>query len=266
MRLFNSLRHYAWITSQLLGISPRSFVHSIKGLPAFLDDRRKFMKQYRSMRYDFEWGYSYPCLEDRSESSGAASGHYFHQDLLVAQMIARNTPVKHVDIGSRVDGFVAHVAAFREIEVMDIRKQDNRINNIIFKQVDIMKDIDCLVEYCDSISALHSIEHFGLGRYGDTVNSDGHLVGLNNILRMLKRGGRFYFSVPIGRPRIEFNAHRVFSLQYLLTMIKLNYTINSFSYVNDRGDLVADALLTEQAIATNCGCYWGCGIFELIKR
>jgi len=26
-----------------------------------------------------------------------------------------------VDIGSRVDGFVAHVASFREIEVFDVR-------------------------------------------------------------------------------------------------------------------------------------------------
>lgn len=266
MNSIDSFRHYAWITSQLIGISPRSFSHSLKGLPAFFKDRRIFLKQYRSVRSDFEWGHSYPCLEDRYLASGAASGHYFHQDLLVAQMIALNTPIKHVDIGSRVDGFVAHVASFREIEVMDIRKQDKQIRNIIFKQADLMDMNFSTLDYCDSVSALHSLEHFGLGRYGDTVNSDGHLVGFNNIFRILKRGGRFYFSVPIGRSRIEFNAHRVFSLQYLLDIINPYYTINSYSYVNDIGELVENSPLTGPAIANNCGCHWGCGIFELIKR
>jgi len=42
-----------------------------------------------------------------------ASGHYFHQDLLVAGKIFKNNPIKHVDIGSRMDGFIAHVASFR---------------------------------------------------------------------------------------------------------------------------------------------------------
>jgi len=60
-------------------------------------------------------------LDDRFDQSGTASGHYFHQDLLVASRIFINNPEKHVDIGSRIDGFVAHVASFREIEVFDIR-------------------------------------------------------------------------------------------------------------------------------------------------
>ena len=36
-------------------------------------------------------------------------------------MIYAARPEKHVDVGSRVDGFVAHVASFREIEVFDVR-------------------------------------------------------------------------------------------------------------------------------------------------
>ena len=51
------------------------------------------------------------------ESAGESQGHYFHQDLLVANQIFLNSPERHIDIGSRIDGFVARVAAFREIEI-----------------------------------------------------------------------------------------------------------------------------------------------------
>ena len=62
---------------------------------------------------------------------------------------------------------------------------------------------------------------------------------------MLKRNGKFYFSVPIGSQRIEFNAHRVFSLKYLMDLFKSNFYINSFSYVDDRGDLYKNIELSE---------------------
>jgi len=66
-------------------------------------------------------------------------GHYFHQDLLIAREIYKNNPVKHIDIGSRIDGFVAHVAVFREIEIFDIRLQENNVKNIIYRQADLMR-------------------------------------------------------------------------------------------------------------------------------
>jgi hypothetical protein len=65
-----------------------------------------------------------------------------------------------VDIGSRVDGFIAHVASFRDIEVLDIRKNEEKIENITFIQADVMKPDEKYKNYCDSISSLHAIEHF----------------------------------------------------------------------------------------------------------
>ncbi len=208
----------------------------------------------------------HPCLMDRRDQSGVASGHYFHQDLLVAQRIFQNRPQHHVDVGSRVDGFVAHVAVFRRIEVLDIRGQRSQIPNITFTQADIMSDDFPLQDYSDSISCLHAIEHFGLGRYGDTLDTSGHLRGMTNIYRCLKPGGTLYLSTPIGPQRIEFNAHRVFSLQYLLNWIKPLFTIKTFSLVNDSGDLISPLELSGTNIDTNFGCQFGCGIFELEKK
>jgi len=173
----------------------------------------------------------------------------------------------HVDIGSRVDGFVAHVASFRKIEVFDIRPQTNNVHNIRFVQADLMGDInESLIDYCDSISCLHALEHFGLGRYGDHVKYDGYLDALSNIYKILKKNGKFYFSVPIGKQRIEFNAHRVFSVGYLLELFEGNYHIDIFSYIDDKGDLYENvAIKNKDEIANNFGCHYGCGIFELTK-
>ena len=209
----------------------------------------------------------FPIFHDRFESAGTMSGHYFHQDLCVAQDIFIKNPSKHVDIGSRHDGFVAHVASFREIEVFDIRPQPVHVKNVSFRQSDLMNIGDSLIDYCDSISALHSLEHFGLGRYGDTVCSDGFLRTMSNIKQILKKNGTFYFSVPIGPLRTEFNAHRVFSIKYLIDLICKDYEVMNFSYVDDDGafhsDLLLDDLFEEN---NNFSCYYGLAIFFLKKK
>ncbi|PMP81051.1 MAG: hypothetical protein C0175_06240 [Caldisericum exile] len=195
-----------------------------------------------------------------------AKGHYFYQDLIIAQRIFENQPLKHVDVGSRIDGFVAHVASYREIEIFDIRPLQANIKNIKFIQADLMNFTNNeFYNYTYSISALHSIEHFGLGRYGDPIDFDGHLKGLNSIYKILKKGGKFYFSVPIGPQRVEFNAHRVFNLTYLLSLFKDKYSIDSFSFVDDKGELNYDVALTDNLVNNNCYCNYGCGIFEMTK-
>lgn len=224
------------------------------------------LKKQQGSDTSFPFGKSKPILNERFEESGIMTGHYFHQDLLIARKIFLNKPVKHVDIGSRTDGFVAHVASYREIEVFDIREQASKVKNIIFKKADLTQLPEDMIGYCDSISSLHAIEHFGLGRYGDRVDYNGHLKAIANITKIVQPGGRFYFSTPIGPQRIEFNAHRVFSVQYLLDLLQKDYTIENFSYVGDDGNLYESVPLTPQSIATNFGCTYGCGIFELIKK
>ena len=177
----------------------------LRKLPLFLKDYREIKKQAKSGDADFPWGELFPCLADVDNESGVASGHYFHQDLFVAGLVFKNDPVKHVDIGSRIDGFVAHVAFFREIEVFDIRELSNTIPNIRFRRFNLIDPGFELQDYCDSLSCLHALEHFGLGRYGDEIDYHGHIRGWDNIYKMLKTGGTFYFSVPLSA-RKELNS------------------------------------------------------------
>ncbi len=248
----------------LFGLYPKKLINSIKGILPFINNYFDLRKKLISDN-NFKIRSFHPCLNDRYDTAGSIPLHYFHQDLFVANKIFINTPNRHIDIGSRVDGFVAHVASFREIEVFDIRKLENVIKNVKFIQADLTSKNFEFKDYADSVSCLHVIEHFGLGRYGDQIDKDGHLKGLNNIYKLLKRNGKLYFSTPIGPQRIEFDAHRVFSLQYLLAIFENKYLVSSFSYINDQNILFENAELNQQNIKNNFNCNYGCGIFELTK-
>jgi SAM-dependent methyltransferase len=228
---------------------------------------RKDRREFRTLNKggDLSFGKNYPLINDRFDEAGSARGHYFHQDLLVARRIWENNPPTHVDIGSRIDGFVAHVAVFRPIEIMDIRPGASKIKNISFRQLDLMNLPQDMAGNCDSISSLHAIEHFGLGRYGDPLDPDGHKKAIANIHTMLRPGGKFYFSVPIGPQRIEFNAHRVFSTDYLIALFAGRFVVDDFSYVDDAGELHESVRLDTADTSNNFGCDYGCGIFELTR-
>ena len=251
----------------MFGCDPVKGWRALKGVPAYLSDLRRFKKSAAGAESRIPFGMYYPCLSDRYEESGAASGHYFHQDLLVARRIHEARPERHIDVGSRIDGFVAHVASFRKIEVVDIRPLPQTIPNVTFRQADFMKPLpDDLHECCDSVSCLHAVEHFGLGRYGDPVDSDGWKKGMDNLKALLKSGGRLYLSVPIGPMRIEFNAHRVFSVAFLVNLLSKDYALENFSYVDDSGAAHENVEINEGDAETSFGCHYGCGIFELRKH
>jgi hypothetical protein len=204
-----------WLLSSQFGLDPWRMLSSLRSLPSFVKDWQAFRRSFSGKML------SVPCLHDRFKEGGTTKGEYFWQDLWVARQIHAAAPDKHVDIGSRVDGFVAHVASFREIEVLDVRPITGIIPGITFRQADLM-DETSLPEgtstrgYCDSLSCLHALEHFGLGRYGDPINPQGYRQGLENMAKLLSPGGLFYLSTPIGKERVEFNANWVFDPRTLL--------------------------------------------------
>lgn len=255
---------YRWL--EAFGFNPLALRYVVPGLLTASREYIALKKQNRAAGNPFRLRFSMPCLSDRYAASGSARGHYFYQDLWVARRIFERNPVRHVDVGSRVDGFVAHVAAFREIEVFDIRQLTVATPSIVFRQMDLMSMPDEFKECCDSLSCLHVVEHFGLGRYGDPVDLNGHVKGFRNISAILKPDGIFYFSVPIGPERIDFNANRVFALKTILELAKECFEIEGFSYVDDSGDLHEQVTLTSEKIEANLGCQYGCGIFELRKK
>lgn len=84
--------------------------------------------------------------------------------------------------------------------MFDVRPITTHIPGVVFKQADLMScdSVPNFNGYCDSLSCLHAIEHFGLGGYGDPIDPNGHERGTANMAALLKPGGIFYLSAPIG--------------------------------------------------------------------
>ena len=254
----------AMLHARLFGFDLERTARALQGVPAYLRDLQKLRAGAGEGAFPIR--HLYPCLGDRYESAGTVSEHYFYQDWWVASRIFARAPRRHVDVGSRIDGFVAQVAAFREIEVFDLRPLSLDVPTIRFRQVDLMRRHPELDGCCDSLSSLHAIEHFGLGRYGDAIDPRGHERGLDGLHHLLEPDGRLYLSVPIGEQRIEYNAHRVFSLGTLLALFAGRFEVEGFSYVDDANRFHPEVALEPGEVARDFGCHYGCGIFELRKQ
>ncbi len=253
------IRKLRWLLSAQGGFDPRLTVLSLRGLPRYTRDLFRFRSRYAG-RLEFR-----PCLHDWHEEGGVTKDEYFWQDLLVARKIFEAKPQKHVDIGSRVDGFVAHVASFREIEVFDIRPITSRVPGARFVQADLMNPPEGLAGYCDSLSCLHALEHFGLGRYGDPIDPLGYERALANMAGLLKDDGTFYLSVPIGVDRVEFNAHRVFDPRVIVDLaMKNSLRLSAFTAIG-QGNLIETAALDQAQLSRLANQRYALGIFTFVK-
>jgi hypothetical protein len=222
-----------WFFSSQIGIDVLKTFKFFFRFPFFLKDYFKFKNQYKGVLKIV------PCIHDRFQEGGETKSEYFWQDLLIAKKIFHSTPLKHVDIGSRIDGFIAHLASFREVEVFDVRPITSSIPGVKFRQVDFTSSLETLFDnYTDSISCLHTIEHFGLGRYGDPINPKGYVTGFANMARLLKPGGFFYLSCPVGLERVEFNANYIFSpFQIYKLAQKNNLYLKEFFVITPYGSV-----------------------------
>ena len=239
-----------------IGFDPRKVLY-LKYYSRFRKDKSKWLKQRGKITRN------YMILWDYDDRAGTSNGHYFHQDLLVAKLIYEHKPKRHVDIASRVDGFVAHVASYRKIEGVDIRPLDKSVHeNIIFLQADLMNSQD--LGKTDSLSCLHAIEHFGLGRYTDPIDVEGHNKGITNLVNLVEEYGRMYISFPIGKnDEVHFNAHRVFHPTTILKhpSIQKSMRLIRFDYVDDNGDLH----LSKSVNNVPSDIQFGCGIYTFEK-
>jgi len=260
MNLRTVLYRAYWFLSDQLGIDPRKMLRSLFGLPRYVRDYLRFRSGY-SGRLEL-----LPCLHDWHEEGGATRLEYFWQDLLVARKIFAAAPERHVDIGSRVDGFVAHVASFRGIEVFDVRPISTQVPGVIFKQADLMQPVPAMQDYCDSLSCLHALEHFGLGRYGDPIDPSGFERGLANMAALLRRDGVFYLSVPIGSARVEFNGQRVLEPQAIIDLARASsLELCELTLISQGGEV--EALVPDAArLADLARQRYVLGLFVFAKR
>ena len=231
----------------------------LRQIPRYIRDWRAYERLRKDSRFPLAFRDALPTLVDFQSEAGTAAGHYFHQDLWAARRIHEARPGRHVDIGSRIDGFVAHLLTFMPVTVMDIRRLTGDVKGLSFEQGDLTHLDPIATDSVQSLSSLHAVEHVGLGRYGDAIDPDGWRKAFGELARVLAPNGRLYLSVPVGVERVRFNGDRIFAPQ-TVTGALANLRLLHFSVVDDTGALQEDVALDSAARAENA-----CGLFEFTK-
>ena len=197
-----------------------------------------------------------PCLGDWSTHT-PFDAHYFYQGAWLARRLAHSKPVKHVDIGSSVLTMSVLSATVNTVFV-DYRPLKATLSGLTSISGDILS-LPFDDNSVESLSCLHVIEHIGLGRYGDPIDPDGSLKAAAELQRIVSAGGKIFLSLPVGRERICFNAHRVHAPTSVLKMFpQLNLV--EFSYVDDSGQF-----LEAQSAHSASELEYGCGLFQFVK-
>jgi len=151
-------------------------------------------------------------LHEDSDFAGDASGHYFWQDLVVAQWVLTQKKNLVADIGSRLDGYVSHIASSQKVFVIDIRPIKKAIPNVEFIKDDILNYKS--KKRFEIVTSLHTLEHIGLGRYGDPIDPIGHIKSFSALAKMTLPKGQLVVSFPIdSQTRVEFNGQRMVGYQ-----------------------------------------------------
>lgn len=196
---------------------------------------------------------TYPCLSDKL-SQTPFDHHYIYHPAWAARVLAQTRPAEHIDISSKLY-FGTMVSAFVPVKFYDYRPASVQLSNYSSGFADL-HSLPFETGSVASLSCMHTIEHIGLGRYGDPIDADGDVKAIRELIRVLKPGGDLLFVTPIGKPKVEFNAHRIYSFEQIVSYFE-PLQLRDFSMVPDSGGFIENAdpaLVASQHYA--CGCFW----------
>ncbi len=223
----------------------------------YLSQYREFARQNQTERPEFSasWSDRWARLDDKTGHL-PFDAHYVYHTAWAARVLAELRPTKHIDISSYTY-FATIASAFVPVEFYDYRPANISLSNLKCDAADL-----CQLPFADrsveSISCMHTIEHIGLGRYGDPLDVQGDRRALAELQRVVAPGGSLLIVVPIGQPRIQFNAHRIYDpamIEAGLPELKLH----RWSLLpDDASEGLIENPTHEFAVAQRyaCGCFW----------
>ena len=187
--------------------------------------------------FEFSYDDLYPQLNDHKKYNGnSVDMAYFVSSIFVAKQIISCNPLRHHDIGSPINEMLSKLLVGGiDVVSIDIRRTPMKIDGIEFVEGDATN----LLEYIppksvDSLSVFYSLEHFGLGRYGDTICPKAWIDGLKGFVDVLKPGGLLYIVTSVGKKNLlRFNAHRVFRPKTIIDQIDKEMELQFFGIVEN---------------------------------
>ena len=228
---------------------------NIRALSSYKKDYKKFRTLSLSTkeRFPLSWKNRLPCTTDKTIETTFDS-HYIYHPAWASRILAQTRPDLHIDISSTLH-FCTMLSAFMPVKFYDYRPADLVLSNLSSERADLL-DLPFESNSIASISCMHTIEHVGLGRYGDPLDYDGDIKAINELIRVTRQGGDILFVVPIGQSKIMFNGQRIYSYEQVQEYFT-NCTLLSFSLIPDNGPILNNAdpsLVKDQTYG--CGCFW----------
>jgi SAM-dependent methyltransferase len=217
--------------------------HRYRALAAAEGARQPFWRDWR------------PRMEDATATTGFDAQYLYHCAWAARELAARR-PARHVDFSSSL-WFVALASAVVPIEHYDYRPPALDLEGVRVGACDLTR-LPFEDGALDSISCMHVTEHVGLGRYGDALDAAGDRKAMRELARVLAPGGALLFAVPVGRPRVVFNAHRIYAYEEIVAAFP-GLSVERFSLITDGrhgSRFLQDAdpvQVAEQKYA--CGCW-----------
>jgi hypothetical protein len=184
----------------------------------FLKDYFSLNKGLKNPNFEKNIPSVIPELFDKT-SSTSIEPIYFYQSAWCASKVFKTNPKHHYDVGSSVN-MLGMISQFVPVTMIDIRPPDVNLPSLGFKYGTIL-GLPFLDNSISSLSSICVIEHIGLGRYGDPIDSFGSEKAINELKRVLSVGGNLFITVPIfSSNKIYFNAHRAFEPQYFKSLFQ----------------------------------------------
>lgn len=240
-------------------VDPLRLLANLRAVPSYWRNLIAYKKRNQGTKFRLKDASLFFTTYDKYLPAGSIFTHYFFQDLWAAGKIHENNPGEHVDVGSRLDGFVAHVLPFCKVSYVDIRPLVAEIPNLQFIQGSIL-ELPFENESIKSLSCLHVIEHIGLGRYGDAVDPDGYKKAARELTRVLAKEGVLLIGTPTGKEKLFFDAHRVFDPATIKDIFG-ELELCEFHLIDDS----AKGIHYNASFEMASQCNYGCGLY-VFKR
>lgn len=221
-------------------------------LVEYIKEYNKF-RSAKDQRFEIAFQDIYPCLTDKIRTT-PFDHHYTYHPAWAARILAKTKPELHADFSS-ILYFGTMLSAFIPVKFFDYRPANIQLKGWEGSFADLCK-LNIADNSFSSVSCMHTVEHIGLGRYGDPIDAEGDVKAIKELIRVTDTGGDILFVTPVGKPRIEFNAHRIYSYELILQQFT-NCKLEEFSLIPDNGGLIENAdpkLIKEQNYG--CGCFW----------
>ena len=224
--------------------------------PLILKSYFQFKIKDTSHRFKIPLGSVMPILFENTPYTRFDT-HYVYHTAWAARKVKEIDAKEHVDISSSLY-FSSIVSAFKPVQFYDFRPANLNLSGFASSSTNLLK-LHFETSSIQSLSCMHTVEHVGLGRYGDDIDPDGDIQAVQELQRITAEEGNLLFVVPIGKPRIQFNAHRIYSYQMVLDMFP-EMILKEFSLIPDNAlqhGMIHNATQAQANAQTyGCGCFW----------